>query len=104
MNKLVKFITNATVQAEDGTYLERRADGELFQLCRQGQYAYVLTSRQMGKSSLMLATAKKLHSEKIKTAIVDLQGIGQDTANIDQWYIGVLVVLTDQLELNLEVE
>jgi len=38
------YTTGGTVQAAGGTYLPRRADGELLGLCRRGAFAYVLTT------------------------------------------------------------
>ena len=71
-------------------------------LCRERVFAYVLTPRQMGKSSLMVQTAEKLRAEGVRTAIVDLQDLGaQVTA--EQWYFGFLVKLEDQLELETDV-
>ncbi|MDA0673661.1 MAG: AAA-like domain-containing protein, partial [Cyanobacteria bacterium] len=99
MSNLVTFTTSGTVQAQDGTYLTRAADEELFQLCRQGEYAYILTSRQMGKSSLMVATAERLQGEGIQTAIVDLQRLGAQTTDANSWYLGVLTVLARKLRI-----
>lgn len=96
----VVFTTSGTVQAQDGIYLTRQADEELFQLCCQGEYAYILTSRQMGKSSLMVATAKRLQIEaKVQTAIVDLQRLGTQTTTSDRWYYGLLTELARKLHL-----
>ncbi|MEO0888491.1 MAG: hypothetical protein AAFY54_21570, partial [Cyanobacteria bacterium J06648_10] len=51
------YTVGGTVQAnEGGLYISRRADGELLQLCEDSKFAYVLTPRQMGKSSLMIRT------------------------------------------------
>jgi len=36
-----------------GMYISRQADQDLLQLCREGALAYILTPRQMGRSSLM---------------------------------------------------
>jgi hypothetical protein len=99
MSSPVTFTTSGTVQAQDGTYLTRAADEELFQLCRQGDYAYILTSRQMGKSSLMVATAARLQGEQIQTAIVDLQRLGAQTTDANSWYLGVLTVLARKLRI-----
>ena len=99
MNKPVTFTTSGTVQAQEGTYLKRQADEDLLKLCRQGRYAYILTSRQMGKSSLMVATAERLQAEGIQTAIVDLQPLGAQTTTADKWYIGVLTALARKLRL-----
>ncbi|MGD1905145.1 MAG: AAA-like domain-containing protein, partial [Leptolyngbyaceae cyanobacterium] len=99
MSNPVTFTTSGTVQAQDGTYLTRAADEELFQLCRQGEYAYILTSRQMGKSSLMVATAERLQGEGIQTAIADLQRLGAQTTDANSWYLGVLTVLARKLRI-----
>jgi len=99
VSKPVIFTTSGTVQAQDGTYLTREADEELFQLCRRGEYAYILTSRQMGKSSLMVATAQQLEAEGVQTAIVDLQRLGAQTTTADKWYFGLLTELARKLRL-----
>ncbi|MBD2232107.1 AAA-like domain-containing protein [Phormidium tenue FACHB-1052] len=99
MNKPVVFTTSGTVQAQDGLYLTRQADEELFQLCRRGEYAYILTSRQMGKSSLMVATAERLQGEGVQAAIVDLQRLGAQTTTADKWYFGLLTELARKLRL-----
>ncbi len=48
------FTVGGTVQAGGGRYLRRKVDDEFLQLCRNGEFAFVLTARQMGKSSLMV--------------------------------------------------
>ncbi len=92
------FVAGGTVQAGGGSYVERPADAILPRLCREGDFAYVFTPRQMGKSSLMIRTAEKLIEEDIKPVIIDLTEIGA-SATADQWYRGVLEKLADQLEL-----
>lgn len=96
------YTVGGTVQAGEGVYISRQADQELLELCREGVFAYVLTPRQMGKSSLMVQTAAQLQTEGVRTAVVDLQDLGaQVTA--EQWYFGFLVKLEDQLELDTDV-
>jgi len=96
------YTVGGTVQAGGGIYIPRQADQDLLQLCRDRIFAYVLTPRQMGKSSLMVQTAEQLQTEGVRTAIVDLQDLGaQVTA--EQWYFGFLVKLEDQLELETDV-
>jgi muramidase (phage lysozyme) len=96
------YTVGGTVQAGSGLYISRQADQKLLQLCRDRVFAYVLTPRQMGKSSLMVQTAERLQQEGVRTAIVDLQDLGaQVTA--EQWYFGFLVKLEDQLELETDV-
>ncbi|MEO0768910.1 MAG: AAA-like domain-containing protein, partial [Cyanobacteria bacterium J06649_4] len=96
------FITGGTVQADDGVYVERSADKELLKLCEAGEFAYVLTPRQMGKSSLMEATAARLVDKGVTSVVIDLQKIGTPERK-EAWYLGVLQDMTDQLMLETEV-
>ncbi|WP_169800768.1 AAA-like domain-containing protein [Archangium gephyra] len=96
------YTVGGTVQAGGGVYLARRADPEMLELCRAGTFAFVLTARQMGKSSLMVRTAEQLYEEGIRSVIIDLTRIGKQVT-ADQWYVGLLVVLQEQLELSTDV-
>ncbi|MCL4300569.1 MAG: AAA-like domain-containing protein [Anaerolineae bacterium] len=101
MTNLALFTIGGTVQAGGGLYLARQADEELLTLCRAGEFAYVLTSRQMGKSSLMIRTAERLAEEGIRSALIDLTQVGtQVTA--EAWYLGLLTALEDNLTLETD--
>ena len=56
------YKTGGTMAGDAASYVPRRADLELFQALSEGEFCYVLTSRQMGKSSLMVRTAARLRS------------------------------------------
>ena len=43
-----------------------------------GEFCYVLTSRQMGKSSLMVRAVRRLRQEGVTIAVLDLTAIGQN--------------------------
>jgi hypothetical protein len=96
------FAAGGAVQASGGIYIPRAADDALIDLCRQGVYAYILASRQMGKSSLMVHTSERLEAEGIRWSIVDLQVIGT-LLSADQWYAGVLSTIAQDLELDVDV-
>ena len=98
------YTVGGTVQANDqGVYIARQADTELLQLCRDATFAYVLTPRQMGKSSLMIRTAEQLIEEGIQSVIIDLTQIGtQLTA--DEWYSDFLDLVARQLTLSTNVK
>jgi len=92
------YTTGGTVQAQEGgIYLSRPADQQLLELCRQSRFAYVLTPRQLGKSSLMIRTAEELQAEGFRAVTVDLSQIGTGS-DAEQWYGDVLEVVADQLE------
>ena len=98
----VIFTTGGTVQAGNGTYLSRRADADLLALCQDSAFAYILTARQMGKSSLMTRTAESLIEEGVKPVIIDLTAIGVNV-DAEQWYLGLLAAIEDQIELDTNV-
>ncbi len=96
------YTVGGTIQAGAGLYLERKADRELLELCRGGKFAYVLTAHQMGKSSLMAATARQLRAEGRAVVIIDLSQLGAHLA-AEQWYLGLLMIVGDQLQIEIDL-
>ena len=96
------FQTDGTLKADAPSYIDRLADRELYECVLAGSYAYVLTPRQMGKSSLMTRTAAKLRAEGIHVAVLDLTGIGGDVRSMtaDQWYFGLANKMLSQLNIS----
>src|SRR5262245_49098510 len=93
------YTVGGTIQSGGGLYISRRADDELLNLCRQGAFAYILTARQTGKSSLMVRTADRLAKENIRPVMIDLTQIGAQVTP-EQWYLGLLAVIEEQLALS----
>jgi WD40 repeat protein len=91
------YVTGGTLRQDALSYVERRADTELFEGLQQGQYCYVLTARQMGKSSLMVRTAARLREAGAAVVILDLTAIGQNVSP-EQWYGGLLDHLGRELD------
>jgi WD40 repeat protein len=90
------YIAGGTLRADAVCYVIREADERLFQSLREGHFSYVLTSRQMGKSSLMVRAAARLKECAIAVAIADLSAIGQNLS-ADQWYYGLAERIGGQL-------
>jgi WD40 repeat protein len=97
------YVTGGTLAQDAPSYVERQADRDLFEALTRGDFCYVLTSRQMGKSSLMVRTAARLRDEGVAVARLDLQAIGQNLSP-EEWYDGLLDRLGRQLKLEAELE
>jgi len=57
-------------------YIKRKADTELYNTLKRLEFCYVLTNRQMGKSSLMGRVADRLRAEDTAVATIDLTTFG----------------------------
>ncbi|MCB0125495.1 MAG: AAA-like domain-containing protein, partial [Caldilineaceae bacterium] len=100
------FVAGGTLRATDPSYVTRPADHDLLQQLQAGEFCYVLTPRQMGKSSLMVRTAQRLREDGTLVAIVDLTSIGGGSSELSayQWYLGLLSRVRAQLRLATDVE
>jgi len=97
------FYTGGALPPEAPSYIPRAADGQLFECLRHGDYCYVLVSRQMGKSSLMVRTINHLVQQNISAVMVDLNSIGDDLTQ-EQWYYSLAEQLAGQLDSSEQIE
>jgi tetratricopeptide (TPR) repeat protein len=97
------YVTGGTLQRNAPSYVQRQADQDLYAGLSAGKFCYVLTSRQMGKSSLMVRTAARLREEGTAVAVLDLTAIGQNLT-AEQWYDGLLGRVGQQLDLEDELD
>ncbi len=100
------FVAGGTLSPDAPSYIERGADGELFDRIEKGDYCYILTPRQMGKSSLVARTAKRLKEKGVNTSYIDLTKIGaQKDKNSEQtWYLGIANCINRDLGLAIELK
>lgn len=96
------FYTGGALPPESPSYIPRSADEQLFERLLHGDYCYVLVSRQMGKSSLMVHTLNRLVQRNITAVMVDLNSIGDDLTQ-EQWYYSLAEQLAGQLGLIEEI-
>jgi hypothetical protein len=97
------FRAGGTLNLDVPSYVRRPADDELFRQVKAGQFCYVLTPRQMGKSSLMIRTAEQLRQTGVRTAILDLSQVGTQATDA-QWYLGIVKQLAQALGLAVALD
>lgn len=97
------YVTGGTLPSNAPSYVVRQADTDLLDHLRRGEFCYVLNTRQMGKSSLMIRTANRLREDGNAIAILDLTAVGQNLSP-EQWYDGLLTLLGDQVHLEDALE
>jgi AAA-like domain len=85
-------------------YVQRPSDAELPELLGRGEYANVLCSRQMGKTSLLLRTRQRLADRGVNVALIDVAGYLGTPENADEWYRGLLGGIAEELRLGIDVE
>src|SRR6476469_2941196 len=96
------FIAGGTLTADAPSYVERQADRELQAALRAGEYCYVLDSRQVGKSSLLIRAMAALRAEGARVASCDLQSLGT-SLTAEQFYQGVLVQIGRGIKADREL-
>src|SRR5262245_65898410 len=97
------YVTGGTLRRDAPSYVERQADRILYESLLQGKFCYVLTSRQIGKSSLMVRTAARLREDGAGVAVLDLTATGQNV-NSERWYDGLVGRIGQGLRLEAQID
>jgi ABC-type branched-subunit amino acid transport system substrate-binding protein len=98
MSEIEFYQVGGDLKSQHPSYVERKADDELYKGLKAGDFCYVLNSRQMGKSSLGKRIEDKLKMDGYACCFISLASIGS-TTTIDQWYF----TLTDKIRGKLKI-
>ncbi len=93
------FQVGGTLRVDDPTYIQRRADDDLYEGLLRSDLCYVLTSRQMGKSSLLVRAKHRLTQVGCRCLALDLTSVGTENITPTQWYKGICAQLWLGFEL-----
>jgi hypothetical protein len=88
-----EYQVGGSLKMDAPSYVERQADAELDRALLRGEFCYVFSCRQMGKSSLRLRTRHRLEARGFRCASIDMTRIGSENITPAQWYKGVMVDL-----------
>ncbi|MBD2091564.1 AAA-like domain-containing protein [Microcoleus sp. FACHB-1515] len=100
----MRYQAGGSLRSDDPTYVIRQADDRLYHALRDGEFCYVLNSRQMGKSSLLQRTSARLQAEGCACAYLDITQLGSETITPKQWYRGIITVLFHDLNLSDRID
>ncbi|RQH46191.1 hypothetical protein D5R40_09865 [Okeania hirsuta] len=78
---------------EHPTYVRRSVDKELFNALKKGEYCYVLSSPQTGKSSLKIRTIQLLQAENIICIALDMTRVNNKLLTLEEWYEQIILTL-----------
>ena len=86
----ITYQIGGSLNTDAPTYVKRKADDQIYQALKNGEFCYVLNSRQMGKSSLLVRTLHRLQAEGFQCSTIDMTRIGSENITPLQWYKGMI--------------
>ncbi|MGL6282283.1 MAG: WD40 repeat domain-containing protein, partial [Microcoleaceae cyanobacterium] len=72
------------------TYVVRPADRRILEKLIAGEYCYLMSSPQTGKSSLVLRTIQALQTQNIACITLNMNKVANNQITLDEWYDEVL--------------
>jgi WD40 repeat protein len=97
------YQVGGSLEGQHPSYVVREADYVLYNGLKDGEFCYVLNSRQMGKSSLWVRTAQRLSAEGISCAAIDITEIGTLDVTPEKWYLAMVRRLVKEFNLSSQI-
>jgi Leucine-rich repeat (LRR) protein len=104
MSDELQLQAGGTLNSRRHLYIERQEDEKFFQLLEQAEYVNVLSSRQMGKSSLMMRAVQRLSERGIKSVTIDLASELGSPPDLNAFYLGLLSKIVRMLALQIDLK
>jgi hypothetical protein len=104
MTQDLQLQAGGTLNPRQHLYVERSEDAIFLRLLLERQYVNVLTSRQMGKSSLMMHAVHQLDAHGVRWVTIDLASELGSPPDLDAYYLGLLSKLLRSLRLTLDLK
>ncbi|MGL5804454.1 MAG: AAA-like domain-containing protein, partial [Xenococcaceae cyanobacterium] len=98
-----EYQVGGSLNLDASSYITRKADRQLYKYLKAREFCYVLSSRQVGKSSLRVRTRHRLEQEGFVCASLDLNNIGSNNLTPQQWYKGIAADLWRAFDLTKKV-
>jgi hypothetical protein len=100
----LRLQAGGTLNPRRHVYIERPEDAQALRLLSGGEYVNVLSSRQMGKSSLMVRAMRALRARHVSTAIVDLAADIGAPPEAESFYRSLLQCIALDLKLDIPLD
>lgn len=97
------YNVGGSLQADSPNYVERQADLDLYNALQAREFCYVFSSRQMGKSSLLVRVRDRLQQSGARCAYLDMTRLGSAGLTQSQWYAGMVMSLLQSLGLSKQI-
>ena len=95
----IRYQVGGALLQDVSSYVTRDSDRQLFEALKAGEFCYVLNSRQMGKSSLMVRTLAQLQEAGWKGIILDFSAKDTQSDQPSFWYNGIINQLNNHFKL-----
>ncbi|MGK7930125.1 MAG: SAV_2336 N-terminal domain-related protein [Microcystaceae cyanobacterium] len=95
----IEYTAGGFLSRTNPSYIKRKADEELYNALKKGQFCIINSPRQMGKSSLILRVSNHLQEEGFICEIVDLSVLGNQKITLEQWYSAFTYTFVHRLQI-----